>query len=150
MASEPFSEELAGARAVVSHRLSEGDLPGAADAYLDLVARFGSQARAALLSARTHLDLANHFFQTGRHQAAAAAYEVFLDGYPRHREAPSIRLMLALIVGRYLHDAARARGLIAQVVPALSGDQAALARDLLAELDARAGPGVAGGPPTAA
>ena len=43
-----------------------------------------------------------------QYTGAAAAYETFLEAYPAYEHRADIQLMLGLVYGRYLHEAARA------------------------------------------
>ncbi|MEX2219912.1 MAG: rhomboid family intramembrane serine protease [Phycisphaerales bacterium] len=124
---------LAEARAEVSTRIPE-DMPGAAAAYRRLLEKHGVAAGAALMSRRLQYELANHLFETGDHQTAATAYQLFLDGYPTDPELPIVRLLLGLINARYLNDPIRARSEITRALPDLPEGHRALARELLAEL----------------
>lgn len=127
------SDAIAGARAGVSAAITAGDLPAAAAAYRRLLEDNGVSA--ALLNRRAQYDLANFLFQSGDHQTAATAYDLFLKGYPTDSELPTVRLMLGLINARYLNDPIRAKQEIHAAMPGLpEGDNLALARELLAEL----------------
>ena len=129
------SEAVAGARAEVSTRLAAGDSAAAAAAYRRLLSENGHVPGAALLNRKSQYDLANYLFQSGDHVNAAAAYELFLKGYPADREVPAVRLMLGLVSARYLNDPMKAKAEISAALPALGTDeQKTLARELLAEL----------------
>ncbi len=136
---EPAISEMqrpvAEARAEIARLLAASDTAAAADRYRSLLEKYGLVPGAATMSRRQQLDLANHFFQTSDYSSAIAAYERFLEAFPRDGEAAHIRLLLAVIAGRYLHQAPRARSLLGEAMPGLhEADQLAIARDLLAEL----------------
>ncbi len=127
------ADALAAARSEVSGLISAGNLPGAAAAYRRLLESRGVQG--ALLSRKVQYDLANHLFQSGDHQTAATAYDLFLKGYPNDSEIPVVRLMLGLISARYLNDPIRAKSEISTAMPNLpEGEHRSLAKELLAEL----------------
>jgi membrane associated rhomboid family serine protease len=123
------------ARANVAALLAGHDLEGAAAAYKQLVESHADTPAMCTLSRRQQLDLANHFFSTGDHEAAVYAYQRFLDAYGRDSEAPRVRLMLGLINTRYLNDPVRARQLLTGLAPILrDADQKLLAESLLKEI----------------
>jgi membrane associated rhomboid family serine protease len=126
-------EAVALARAEVTTRMP-GDLPGASAAYRQLLERFGAVPGATLLSRTSQYALANHLFESGDHQTAATAYQLFLDGYPNDPELPMVRLMLGLINARYLNDPVRAKQEIGRALPDLPDGPRALAKELLIEL----------------
>ncbi|MFM9996175.1 MAG: rhomboid family intramembrane serine protease [Phycisphaerales bacterium] len=127
------SDAIATARAAVASAVSSGDPSAAAAAYRRLLEDSG--VGAALLNRRAQYDLANYLFQSGDHQTAATAYDLFLKGYPTDSELPTVRLMLGLINARYLNDPIRAKQEINAAMAGLpEGDNLALARELLAEL----------------
>ncbi len=128
-------DPAAEARARVSTAAASGDMAAAAAAYRDLLREFGDKPAAVTLTRRTQYDVANHLFAAGDHATAAIAYERFLGGYPSDAEAPTVRLMLALINTRYLNDPVAARALLDGLHDALARDEErTLARELLDEL----------------
>ncbi len=132
-----LQKPIAQARADVAARLGAGDLPGAGAAYRSLVEKYGLVRGAATMSRRFQLDLANHFFQTQDFGLSVATYERFLEGYPRDPESAHVKLMLAVIAGRYLHQLTRARTLLDETIPTIRDpDQLAMAQELLAEFAA--------------
>lgn len=135
-------EEALRIRAQIAARLKDDDLPGAAALYVQLAEAFADTPGAAALTRRQQLLIANHLFQTGEHRRAAAAYERFLSTHGHDPEAANVRLMLGLVLGRYLGDAANGRRYVGEAAPRLTGaEDQALARELLAEF----GAGVASG-----
>jgi membrane associated rhomboid family serine protease len=133
-APEPVVDQLAADRAEVTLRLGDGDLSGAAAAYRALLDRYLAVPGATLLSRKTQYDLGNALHAAGDHATAARAYEIFLEGYPKDHEAPTVRLMLGIINARYLNDPVRAKSEIARALPGLDEDHSVIARDVLAEL----------------
>jgi membrane associated rhomboid family serine protease len=124
-------EGLAALRGEISRLHSSGDLEGAGARYLELLGRSTN----ASLHHTAQLDLANHFFATGKHVASAEAYEVFLKRYGGDGQAAHVRLMLALLNARYLNDPVRSKALLADLRSAgLSDDHAELAQTLEREL----------------
>lgn len=98
-------------RAQVCRLIAEDNLDGASEAWEKLVEARGEVA----LPRQAHLDLANHLFAIGKRQSAATAYEIFLKRHPADRQAPRVRLMLALISARYLNDPVHAKALLGEV-----------------------------------
>ncbi|QYU67860.1 rhomboid family intramembrane serine protease [Leptolyngbya sp. 15MV] len=133
--SEAQRDQIAAARAEVSSAVADGDFPRAAAAYRRLLDRHGSDLGVALLSRRAHYELANGLFRLGDHSLAATAYDLFLRGYPADPETPEVRLMLGLLLTRYLNDPVRAKVELSAATERLpEGPQRDLARELLAEL----------------
>ncbi len=123
------------ARANVSSLLANNQLEQAGIAYKQLVEQHADKPALCTLSRRHQLDLANNFFSLGDHEAAAYAYQRFLEAYERDTEVPRVRLMLGLINTRYLNDPVRARQLLSGLAPLLrDADQKLLAETLLKEL----------------
>ncbi len=134
-AADAPPDPAAAARARVSTAASSGDMAGAASAYRDLLREFGDKPSAVTLTRRTQYDVANHLFAAGDHATAAIAYERFLGGFPNDAEAPTVRLMLALINARYLNDPVAARTFLDGLDGALARDEErTLARELMDEL----------------
>jgi len=129
------AEAIAQARAEVSSRIAEPDLPSAAGAYRALIEKHGTDPGVALLNRNSQYALANHLFQAGDHGLAFAAYDLFVRGYPADPEVPMVRLTLGLILTRYLNDPVRAKQEINAAIPGLpDGSSKDLAKQLLAEL----------------
>ncbi|TVQ63842.1 MAG: rhomboid family intramembrane serine protease [Phycisphaerales bacterium] len=107
-ASEP-DPKLTAARTAVASAASAGAFDRAADAYTELLRAFGATPGAATMSKDAQLGVANALFNRGDHATAAKAYERFLDAYPHDAQAPRVRLMLGLVLARYLNDPVAAR-----------------------------------------
>jgi membrane associated rhomboid family serine protease len=114
----------------ISRHIADHDLDAAAKTYRTLIADHGEQT----LSQRQQFDIANHLFAQGEHAAAAAAYDRLLATYPKHDERGRAQLMLGLINARYLDNPAKAKPHLQEASQRLQGDDAALARQLLAEI----------------
>ena len=85
-----------------------GNLTKAADIYLELLKVDPEH----VLPQQRHLDIANKLMQTGNHQAAATAYELFLKRYVRYQFTDQVELMLGLLYARYLDKPDRAKELL--------------------------------------
>lgn len=133
-AAEPVvNDAVAKARAEVTDPMLAGDLAAAGAAYRRLLDVHGTGS--SLLSRNSQYNLANALFAAGDHQTAATAYTIFLTGYPKDPEIPTVRLMLGLINARYLNDPVKAKAEIREAIGGLpDGDHKQLARELLAEL----------------
>lgn len=89
----------------------------------------------ATLNETAQLDLANRLYAGGERDVAAAAYERFLEKYPRSAQADEIRLMLALMFTRELDRPDDARTLLETALPSITSEShRTLARTLLDEL----------------
>jgi membrane associated rhomboid family serine protease len=124
--------ERAELRGRISALLARHDRTAAARQYRALL----EQDPEAVFPEQGQLDLANQLYREQDHARAASAYELILKRYPMSPHAAEVSLLLAMLYGRRLARPERAAELIRQVKPRLSGDQAALADALLAELAA--------------
>lgn len=133
--AEPsLPDEALRIRAHIAARIKEEDMAGAAAAYTQLADTYADTPGAASLTKRHQLLIANHFFQNGDHTRAAAAYERFLATHASDPEAANVRLMLGLVLGRYLNNPDRARDLITEASAKLhEPDDRAFAQELLTE-----------------
>jgi len=117
-------------RQAISRAIAGHDLDKATKLYLELIRKHGEQT----LSQRQQFDIANHLFSQGNHAHAADAYQRLLKTYPRHEERGNAQLMLGLINARYLDQPDQAKPHLQEASQRLHGDDAALARQLLAEI----------------
>lgn len=132
--SEP-DPKLTAARTAVAASASAGDFERAADAYLELLRAFGATPGAATMSKDAQLGIGNALFHRGDHATAAKAYERFLDAYPHDSETPRVRLLLGLLLARYLNDPVAARAqLVRAKESARDAEDRQLAETLLTEL----------------
>ena len=132
-ADKPLTEkekQVLAARQSISRALNAHDMDHAARQYRTLIQSHGDQA----LSQRQQFDLANHLFSMGEHATAAKAYELLLKTYPNHADKAHAQLMLGLILARYLKQPTDARKHLQEASQRLTGDDAALARQLLSEI----------------
>ena len=129
--SSADEHELAEKRAEICRMVAEEKLDEAGEAWEKLMDARGEVA----LPRQTHLDLANHLFASQKRQSAAVAYDIFLKRHPSDRQAPQVRLMLALISARYLNDPVHAKALLSEVQKqGVPDDCRALASELTQEL----------------
>ena len=126
----PQEQAVMDQRQEVSRAIGNHDLDDAAKRYNQLLQTHGDQT----LSQRHQFDIANHLAGQAQHEHAARAYELLLKAYPNHPERAHVQLMLGLINARYLDRADQAKPLLQEASQRLSGDDAALARQLLAEI----------------
>ncbi len=132
-----IAEHAARRRAKISERLASGDRAGAADEYELLLSENGLASPAALLSKRTHFEVAGALYQLARYPRAMSAFELFARGYPNDPQTIGVRLLMAAIATRHVKDYARAGSILDEIAPKLSADQQAFAADLRSELGAR-------------
>ncbi len=118
------------ARRRVTDAMTAGDLNGACDAYAKLL----DCEADATMPAEQQIDIANHAMQAGKHQLAAAAYELFLKRYAADHRTTEVRLMLALVNARYLNDPTRAQQVLRDLPGSLREQDEALRDALLEEL----------------
>lgn len=138
--------EIAQARAALSRAISSNDRPGLPSLYAALLSAVeagrkinsGIPQSLEVLSSRAQLDLANRLFETGERAGAAKAYRGFLSLYEKDPESGVVRVMLALLMVRYLEQQQQARSLLESAIAALKDKDAEhteLARSLLSEID---------------
>ena len=82
----------------IAARISEHNLPAAAELYLELVRLDPNQ----LLARQYLLDIANELAGKAKRDEAADAYEKFLAHYANYEYVEQVELMLGLIYSRYL------------------------------------------------
>ena len=91
-------------RARIADAVTANDLPAAAAIYAELVSLDHTQC----LPEKQQLFVARHFYETGRFPQAAAAFERFLDSYPRSPDGADVRLLLGIVYARDLRQYATA------------------------------------------
>ena len=117
----------------ISERLSQRNLAGAAQGYLDLMALDDQQ----VLSRQMLLDVANQLASEKRHTEAARAYEQFLSHYGTYEYAEQVMLMLGLLYSRYLAQTEPAIRYLRQAAERLTDpSQRQLCQEELARLGA--------------
>lgn len=140
-AETSLPDEALRLRAQIAARLKEEDLAGASALYGQLVEAFGDTPGATSLTRRHQLLVANYLFSSGDYARAAAAYERFLSAHAHDSEAAHVRLMLGLVLGRYMGDLAGGRRQVGEAAARLRDpDDQTLARELLAEFGASSAP----------
>ena len=98
-------EKIRELRECINLRITERNLPAAAQAYLELIGLDQSQ-----IPPRQHLlDIANQLASENKHSDAAKTYEKFLSHYNNYEYREQVELMLGIIYSRYLNDPESAR-----------------------------------------
>lgn len=101
---EVASSPIEAQRSIVLARLDAGDVAGAAEAYVGLLAIDPRQA----LPRMRQLDMARYFMEQQRFREAVSTYEAYLTAYPNAADAYQVRLLVGLTCNRYLGDYERA------------------------------------------
>ncbi len=124
-------EEL---RERIANHLHDRDQAAALQAYERLMELDSEQ----VLSRGQQLEMANLLAQARKYDAAAQAYEAFLDNYPGAVDVPQVRLFLGLIYSRYLDRYDRAALQLRRALEGLQLDaQRTLAEEELQQALAR-------------
>jgi len=139
---DPAAARVAQLRAAVSDALGRHDMDAAVQRFVELRQLDPRQ----VLSRQAQLDVANHLAALQRYDDAAAAYEQFLQTYPKYDQVEQVQLMLGIIYARYLSQYARAKQYLEAALPRLFGDRE---RELAAGELARIGPLALSQPPAA-
>jgi membrane associated rhomboid family serine protease len=102
---DPNFDRIQDMRADISELLADHKLVEASRKYLQLQELDSRQ----VLSRQSQLDIANQLYADAQHAAAARAYELFVQHYPKYENLEHVRLMLGMLYGRYLsrYDAAK-------------------------------------------
>ncbi len=118
-------------RTEIARRFSGGNLSGAADAYLAMLDDCGD----VVVNRDAQLAIGNYLMGEGRHEHAADVYRLFIERFGKDSEAQRIRLMLAVVCGRYLNDPVEAKRLLSELITdSLEAPERALAQTLATEL----------------
>lgn len=139
--------EVANARAGLIAALTDNDRGTVVERYRALLAAFDS-AKASqqslnpaleVLSSRAQLDCANRLFELGERAFAARAYRGFLAQYEKDPQAGVVRVMLALLMVRYLEQRQQAKAILDDAIRVLTErgndeEHLSLARSLLSEI----------------
>ncbi len=133
--ADPLRQAMSQARLRVGSAASRGELEEAARAYQQMIKTFGADSRGVIMTRRVQYDVANQLYKMGEHESAATAYQGFLSTAPDDREAPTVRLMLGVLMARYLDRPSEAREHLTQAMDELNEDQQALAKEILEELE---------------
>jgi len=97
-AAERHLDEISELRSRIGERLDHDDAPAAATLYEQLMLKDPKQC----LSERQQLAVAREFYGTARLPQAAAAFDRFVECYPRSTELANVRLLLGIIYARDL------------------------------------------------
>ena len=129
----PEQQQIMDLRARISEAARAHQLDHAATLYIELLTLNATQA----MSLQLQLDLANQLMVEKQYEAAAQAYELFLDTYKNYAQREQIELILGLIYSRYLQRLPRAKDLLSAAVPHLNDPaQKELAQQTLQEIAA--------------
>tara|TARA_A100001391_G_scaffold82721_3_gene54071 strand:- start:152 stop:1282 length:1131 start_codon:yes stop_codon:yes gene_type:complete len=113
---DPQTADIADHRAKIGSMVSQRDLPGACELYLQMLERFaqptetkrkGKQAdtsKLLTLHRDAQYQIANHFYQSGQRTESAEAFARLLDTYPEDSERTVITVLLARIRAHDLGD----------------------------------------------
>lgn len=124
-------QQVALLRGQVLRSLGEYDLPQAARVYAQLI----DISPAQVMSMQQQLDLANQLMTDANHEAAAKAYELYLNTFTGSSQKTQVQLLLSLIYTRYLQRHQRARELLVEVKrTVIDPNQKQLVESLLSEL----------------
>ncbi|MDP6986760.1 MAG: rhomboid family intramembrane serine protease [Phycisphaerales bacterium] len=117
----------------VRGRLSQGNIDAAASMWC----RLATDYEGAVLPEKDQLMLANHLHTTGRRYEAADAYRRYLERYGKSPSAGEVRLLLGLLLVRFLGRGAEAIPLLEQAKrDAATTQRKSLAETLLSEATA--------------
>jgi membrane associated rhomboid family serine protease len=97
-------EQLMQLRSEISERMTQRNLPAAAELYIELMEQDNEQ----ILPRKQLLDIANQLAGDNKHAASARAYEQFLFHYGSYEYAEQVELMLGVMYARYLNQPASA------------------------------------------
>lgn len=118
-------------RSNLTRAVGTGDADAAERAYAALLDAHADDT----LPRAAQLSLANLLFASGKHEPASTAYAAFLRANPYDAESARVRLMSALLAGRYLNDPVRAKTLLRECEGKLRrDDEIAMWESLWAEL----------------
>ena len=118
-------------RAAIATALESGNLTGAAQSYLELVAIDPQQ----ILPRQQMLDIANQLMAAGHWVDSAYAYEKFMTHYGNYEYAEQVQLMLGILYSRYLNEPQKAAKYLNAALGRLSDPgQLKMCKDELARL----------------
>jgi len=116
---DPAAARVAELRAAVSDALAKHDMDTAVQRFTELRQLDPRQ----VLSRQAQLDVANHLAGLQRYADAAAAYEQFLQTYPKYDQVEQVQLMLGIVYARYLGQYARAKQVLEAALTRLYGER---------------------------
>lgn len=126
----PDDQKLMARRDEVSAALARQDVAQASDLYTKLLRDYPRQ----VFGMQAQLDLINQLMLSERYGTSAEAYELFLAHHKTSSHRPQAQLTLALIYLNYLDEPSRARELLNDALPHLTGSDRDLATSKLAGL----------------
>ncbi len=117
---DPQTADIADHRAKIGSMVSQRDLPGACELYLQMLKRFAQPTQSVSKGKGKHkqadtsklltlhrdaqYQIANHFYQSGQRTESAEAFARLLDTYPEDTERTVITVLLARIRAHDLGD----------------------------------------------
>ncbi|MHC4205207.1 MAG: rhomboid family intramembrane serine protease [Planctomycetota bacterium] len=99
-AEKQKEEQIMQLRGEISSRITQRNLPAAAEAYIELMEQDSEQ----ILPGKQLLDIANQLAGDNKHAVSARAYEQFLSHYGTYEYVEQVELMLGVIYSRYLNQ----------------------------------------------
>lgn len=119
-------------RAIISQAAANHDLTQASQTYQKLLEVDPDQ----VMPPRMQLDIANHLVSLGQHQAAAGAYELYLNTFKDiNADRDQVELFLGVLYARYLGRLQRAKELLTSASHRLTDpDHKILVRQILDEI----------------
>ncbi|MHC4696470.1 MAG: rhomboid family intramembrane serine protease [Planctomycetota bacterium] len=112
-------DQVSELRSRISEMLGRRDLAAGAAEYEKLVAIDPRQC----LSELQQLDVAREFYRGGRFPQAAAAFDRFVESYPRSREFKDVLLLLGIVYARDLQQYETADKYLTQSLEGLHDEQ---------------------------
>jgi len=130
-AEKQKEEQIRQLRSEISNRMTQRNLPAAAELYIELMEQDSEQ----ILPRQQLLDIANQLAGDNRHAEAAQAYERFLAHYRTYEYAEQVELMLGIIYSRYLKQPEPAAKHLEAAAKKLSNpDQLKMCREEIARI----------------
>jgi len=99
-AEQQKEEQLRQLRSDISNRMTQRNLPAAAELFIELMEQDSKQ----ILPSKQLLDIANQLAGENKHAESARAYEQLLSHYGTYEYAEQVELMLGIIYARYLNQ----------------------------------------------
>ena len=99
-AEQQKDEQLRQLRSEISERMTQRNLPAAAELFIELMEQDSEQ----ILPRQQLLDIANQLAGENKHAESAQAYEQFLSHYRGYEYAEQVELMLGIVYARYLNQ----------------------------------------------
>jgi membrane associated rhomboid family serine protease len=115
-AQNAAEEKISSIRQEILTRISQGNIAAAGELYLELA----KEGAAPPLPRQPLLDIANQFMSAGKWNAAAEAYEKFINYYGGTEHSEQVQLMLGIIYSRYLPDRLKALDYLKKAWPKLT------------------------------